>query len=175
METNKYSKGKIYKLVAKVYEGECIPYYGSTCQEYLSSRLSGHKAHYKCYLNGKHRFLTSFKLFENYGIENVEIILVEDFPCDNKYQLEARENFYIVNNECLNKIHPTRTIKEWYSDNLEKITEQTKEYRKNNLDKIKEYNKEYKIINGEKIKEYHKEYRINNDEKIKEYYRNNIS
>jgi hypothetical protein len=36
---NKYSRGKIYKLVPKVYEGEFKPYFGSTIEAYLSKRL----------------------------------------------------------------------------------------------------------------------------------------
>ena len=68
METNnKYNLGKIYKLVAKVYDTECIPYYGSTCQKYLSSRLTGHKNDYKKYLTtmvGLNKFDKASKLLE---------------------------------------------------------------------------------------------------------------
>ena len=67
--------------------------------------MQKHKASYKMYLEGKtNKKLTSFNLFNDYGIDNINIILVEDYPCNNKYELEARERFYIEGNICLNKI-----------------------------------------------------------------------
>ena len=144
METNKYSRGKIYKLVPKFWEGdEFLTYYGSTCEIYLSRRLQKHILNYKVFLNGKSKSnLTSFRLFETYGIDNIEIILVEDFECESKNQLEARERYYIENNDCINKKIPTRAQNEYM-----------KIYRDNNKDKILNYQKIYNDNNKEKIKE----------------------
>ena len=106
MEENKYSKSKIYKLVPKVYEGEFIPYYGSTIENYISKRLQKHKLNYKNYLNGLKYYSTSFEVFKNHGIDNVDIILVENYPCNSKEELEAKERYYIENNICVNKLIP---------------------------------------------------------------------
>lgn len=177
MEDNKYSRGKIYKLVPKVYEGEYIPYYGSTIEKHLSARLAKHKCQYKANLKGKSNFTSSFKLFDEYGIDNIEIILIEDYNCNNKYELESRERYYIENNNCINKQIPTRTAKEHYEDNKDKILEKCKKYREENNEHIKEYKKEYAINNNDKIKERNKKYREDNIIKIKDkkkkYYEDN--
>jgi hypothetical protein len=55
--------------------------------------------------------VSSYKLFEDYGINNIDIILVENYPCNNKYELEAKERWYIENNDSINKNIPTRTKK----------------------------------------------------------------
>ena len=131
-------------------------------------------------MNEKYHFTTSFKIIEN---NNYDIILVEDFPCERKEQLLARERFFIENTECINKVIPTRTHKEYREENKEQINEKAKQYYENNKEKIKDTKKEYRLKhkeilkiydkqkylkNKEKIKEKNKEYRENNKEKIKE-------
>jgi len=156
-----YSKSKIYKIVCNITG---LIYIGSTSQP-LCRRIQDHKYDYKDYLNKKSysSCLTSFKILEN---NNYNIILVEDFPCERKEQLLARERFWIENTKCVNKMVPTRTKKEWREDHKEEI----KQYRENNKEKIKQYLEEHK----EKIKEYQKEYHEKNKEEIKkgksEYY-----
>ena len=141
---------------AKVYKIECdgLTYYGSTCNT-LTKRLSQHKTNYNLWLSGKHHYVTSFKLFE---IENPVIVLVEDYPCDRKEQLYARERYYIENNDCVNKIVPGRTVKEYNQQNKDKIKEYNKDYREQNKDKIANQRKEYRENNQEKIANQKKEY-----------------
>jgi hypothetical protein len=79
--------GKIYKL--ECYTTGLI-YIGSTIQP-LIQRLQGHKRDYNYYLNGKN-YITSFEIIEN---KNYNIILLEEYPCDNKEQLHAKEAEYI--------------------------------------------------------------------------------
>jgi hypothetical protein len=146
--SNMYSRGKIYKLTSND-----LTYYGSTTQP-LNVRIGGHKQHYNYYKNGKRDYITSFKLFENEGVP--EITLVEDFPCERKEQLHARERHFIENNECINKFIPTRTKKEWRNENKEDISTKSKIYKENNKEHIKQKNKEYSELNKEKIKEYEK-------------------
>lgn len=152
-----YKNGKIYRLVSNV-SGE--QYIGSTTQP-LYKRLSYHKKNYKCWKQGKRRdYTTSFKLIET---GDVEIILIEDYPCERKEQLHSRERYWIENVEggCVNKCIPTRTHKEYYEENRQKWKEYAKEYHKQNKEKInekkREYAKEYREQNKEKIKEYEKE------------------
>lgn len=110
-----YENAKIYKLVC----GD-LTYYGSTCGP-LNKRKAQHNRDYKCWIQGKKGYITSFKLFEN---GEPDIVLVEDFSCDRKEQLHARERYYIENNECVNKFTPTQTNHEWYVKNKKKIIEQ---------------------------------------------------
>ena len=139
-----YEYGKIYKIYSKQQN---ITYIGSTAQYYLSSRLGKHRGDYKLYLNNKGRYTYSFKVLE---CEDYKIELLEYYPCANKNQLETRERYYIENNECVNKVIPTRT---------------KKQYKQDNKDKIKDYNTK----NKDNIKEYHKKYYKNNEEYFKKY------
>ena len=153
-----YSKSKIYKIVCNITG---LIYIGSTSQT-LCQRLQDHKKNYKRYLNEKFPFISSFKIIEN---NNYDIILVENFPREKKEELHSRERYWIENTECVNMVISTRTHREWYQDNKEKLKKHMKKYRENNKEKIKEYYEN----NKEKIKEYYE----NNKEKKKEYYENN--
>ena len=136
-----YQEGKIYKII-----NDSMPnmvYYGSTCNTF-AKRMGQHKALRDC---------SSRVLFE-YG--NPQMILIEKYPCNDKMELNARERYYIENNECVNKVVPGRTNKEYREANKEKI----KEYRDSHKEKIKEYreaNKEQIAIKDKKRYEANKE------------------
>lgn len=183
-----YSNGKIYKIEPLNGEEGDI-YIGSTTKEYLSQRLDAHRSGFKQFITGKRKHsTTSFKLFEKYGIENCFIVLLELVDAKSKDELHSREAQYIKTLQCINKLIPLRTTKEWYEDNREHIKEYNKEYKESNKEKIQEYNesnkekiKEYRVIyyetNKDIIKDKIKDWRENNKEKIKErkklYYKSN--
>jgi len=159
-----YKNSKIYKLWSP--QGDDI-YIGSTVNS-LAKRKAQHKEEY---IKGKG--ITSKILFEKY--DDIRIELIEDFPCENRMELNKREGHYIRTLVCVNKIIPGRTSKEYFQDNKEKIKEyleinkeHIKEYLENNREKIKERKHEWYEKNKEKIKEYDKQYRINNKEKMNE-------
>ena len=132
-----YQKAKIYKLWSP--EGDDI-YIGST-----TTLLCRRKA--------KHKRLdcSSKILFEKYN--DVRIELLECCPCDNKEELAKREGEYIRNNDCVNKVIPDRTPKEYYQDNKEYRLEYTKDYYQENKKYKLEYSKDYREKNKEKLKE----------------------
>ena len=148
-DENMYSRGKIYKIVPINSECEKDTYYGSTCEPYLSRRMQGHKKQFNGWLKGKWYKLMSFELFQKYGVENCEIILVETYPCISKEELHAREKMYIKSNPCINRYVPLRSKKEYCADNVDKI----KQYRINNCDKITERKKIKYLENRETILE----------------------
>jgi len=156
-----YQKGKIYKLWSPQGTEDEV-YIGSTCND-LRYRKYGHKQ--------KSSVCQSKILFEKY--DDVRIELIEDYPCNNRAELNKREGHYIRENNCLNKNIPDRTKKEWTEINKEKLTEYNREYYKNNKEKLAEHQREYYKNNKEKAREY----QLNNKEKIaekdKEYYKNN--
>ena len=95
-----YSKGKIYKIICNITEEI---YIGSTCVS-LSQRLAGHKNNYKKWKNGKNKKKTnSFDIIDR---NNYSIILLEDYPCNNKEKLLQKEREWIEKLECLNKKLP---------------------------------------------------------------------
>jgi hypothetical protein len=130
--------------------------------------MGSHRKDYKAYKIGKYHNVTSFILFDKYGIDNCKIELVEEVECKTKEELHQREGFYIRSFDCVNKFIAGRTKKEYYQENKEKIKEREKEYREENKEKIKERDKDYYEKNREKVKERHKEYREENKEKLKE-------
>jgi hypothetical protein len=94
-----YSQGKIYKLYTKESD-EC--YIGSTIQP-LWRRLQVHK-----YPSNHCR---SRELFKKYKC--IEIELLEEYPCNTRYELEQREKEHIIKTDnCINKQIPNKCIKE---------------------------------------------------------------
>jgi adenylate kinase family enzyme len=129
----RYKNGKIYKIIDNKTENI---YIGSTCVSTLALRLARHRNSYKNYLKGGSNYVTSFKILEN---NDYSIVLLEEFPCETKDQLLARERYYIENNDCINKCIPTRTKKEWKEQNREQNKDYFKKYQEQNQDTLKKY------------------------------------
>ena len=85
--------------------------------------MSKHKCDYNRWKDGKHGNMSSFKLFEKYGVENCHIYLIEEFPCLNIDELRKKECYYIKNIPCVNKNIPSRSNKEYYINNIDHIKE----------------------------------------------------
>ena len=87
---------------------------------------------------------SSYELFDLYGVENCQIVLLEDYPCSSKDAKNAREGHYIKTIPCVNKYIAGKTMKENYQDNKEKKIEYQKQYNKENIIKYTEYQKAYR-------------------------------
>lgn len=163
-----YSHSKIYKLQCN----DGYFYIGSTCNK-LRVRLSQHKIKSNTYNDRK-----IYSHINSIGWDNVRIILIEEFECNNKDELRQKEDEYIqkeINNElCLNSYCAYKTV------------EQTKEYRKNwqKQDHCKEYRKKWqkeKYSTDDNYREKSKQQKItyyekNKDimkQKMKDYYQRN--
>ena len=110
--TGDYSLGKIYKLVSN-YTDDI--YIGSTCQRLLSSRPTEHNKLQTRLIKGTIKHNLSSIDITQYG--DCKIILIEHYPCESKYELEARERHHIENTKCVNKKIPTRSRQEYYEEN----------------------------------------------------------
>ena len=176
-----YSNAKIYKIMSHL--GDKI-YIGSTTKKYLSQRMENHRASYKLWKADKVGKVNSFLLFDEYGVENCKIVLIELCPCESKDEVLKKEAEYITSLECVNKYIPRRTDKQYYQDtkeqkkeyikkNKEHIVSQSKVYRELNKDKLKNLNKEWRLEHKEQIASKGKEYREANKDKIKQYYEDN--
>ena len=133
MENNRYQHGKIYKIVDVGYN-KC--YIGSTCEKLLSQRMARHRAFYFKMLRDGQLQMSSSRLFQEYGVDNCKIELIENFPCSSKEELLKREGFHIQSSDCVNKNVAGRSHKQWEIDNQEKIKERKKKYAKNNKDEL---------------------------------------
>ena len=170
-----YSKSLIYKLCCKDPLIEDI-YIGSTTN--MKVRKGQHKTHCnnkndKRYNQNKYQFIR-----ENGGFDNWDMIMIEEYSCNSKRELEKRERYWVDElKSSLNSIRPyiskeelNEHKKEYRNQYMkEYLKEYNKEYYKNNKDTINEYRKEYNEKNKDKINEYRKEYYEKNKEKQKEY------
>lgn len=145
MTENKYSRGKIYRLVNNIDDKF---YIGSTC-ETLARRKSSHKA------SAKHEPNRNvYNHLNIIGWENVDIILIENYSCKSIEELNARERYWIEQlKPTLNKVIPLRTRKERDETNQHKIKEQNKEYRERNKERIKQRDIQYNKRNYDKRKQ----------------------
>lgn len=169
---NRYENGRIYKIVDVGFNKS---YIGSTCEK-LSVRFNRHKWKYNSYKRGLTERTRSFDLFDEFGVDNCKIFLIENFPCSSKEELEAREGYYQEINECINKQLAGRSHKQWTQDNKEHLQKYKHNWYKNNEDKVKENVKRHKEENKEHYQEYSKKYREKHKEELKkknkDYYEN---
>ena len=138
-----YENGKIYKIVGDTG----ITYYGSTVRS-LKTRLQRHRTD---------KNTTAY--WDIISQMDCEIILVENYPCESKKELELRESKYIRENPCVNHVIPGRTMKEWRKSNPEKIKANRKKYYQENREERNAIMKKYHEDNREKTNEYAKRWR----------------
>lgn len=102
-------------------------YYGHSTQP-LCKRKSQHKDFFNKYPNRK-----VYKAVRDAGMsaDDIDLIWVEDYPCDNINQAKARERYWVECDGELNTTVPTRTFREWLDDHEGK----REEYNKNRRDK----------------------------------------
>jgi hypothetical protein len=147
-----YETAKIYQLICD--DGHY--YYGSTINE-LRIRFRDHK-------NASKR--QPYRVYEHInaaGWEDVRIVLVEEYPCANRQELNKKENEYILAHKadplCLN-------------NNLACLTDaQRKEYKRKhteeNKEKLAEYHRAARTGN-QSVAEYQRRYRTDNKEELRE-------
>jgi hypothetical protein len=169
-----YSKAFIYKLCCKDKSiDEC--YIGSSTnwiQRKYKHKTDCNNVKQKAYNQKKYVFIR-----ENGGLDNWEMILIHNYPCNTSQELKMQEER--VRCEYHNNINSNRAYrtdeelkeymkeyhKQHYIDNIDKLKEQKKQYRIDNKDKIKQYKKQYNIDNKDKLREYHKQRYIDNKDK----------
>lgn len=142
-----YKKGKIYKLVNDVDDKIYVGHTATT----LAKRMDYHRNKAKQHPN-RHVYAHLNTL----GMTNVRVVLVEEYPCDNKDQLRAREQYWI------DELQPE----------LNKISAYVPDEQR--TDNYKEYHEHYRQANTEHIKEYHKQYRQTNAEHYNEKHNCNV-
>jgi hypothetical protein len=112
--TDPIDGGKIYVLEPNTKHPESDVYIGSSFRD-LDIRLVEHKSHYRQWVrNGRPTGdnITCFDLFEKYGIDNVEIRLIENDPdIKTEGELLAKESRYINGIPCVNKDIPNKKWK----------------------------------------------------------------
>ena len=145
----RYENCVIYKLVHKDDEDAYEKYVGHTIMG-LNKRYYFHKSNYYNVKSNNYNVKLYQYIREKSCIDDWKIILLEEFPCNNKRDAEKRETFwYNEIKPILNTTIPSRSKMEYYYDNKEKIRKKVKEYRKNNPELIKEREKVYREVHTE--------------------------
>ena len=121
-EHNRYNNAKVYKLVNTVDE---TFYIGSTCNT-LARRLGQHKTNARKENNLENK---AYNHLRKVGLENLKIILINEFYLENKDQLLREENNYIE----MYKDDPNCLISRFAIRDKELCL---KEYREKNKDKL---------------------------------------
>jgi len=154
-----YSKTIMYKIVCNdLSVKEC--YVGHTTD--MTKRKSCHKS--VCHNEkNKHHNLKIYKIIrENGGWENWTMLLVEKFPCEDKYQACRREReLYEELDTKLNTLRPHITQEETKQHN--------KQYREEHKEYYKQYDKQYREEHKEYYKQYDKQYREEHKAEIEQY------
>jgi len=136
-----YQNSVIYKLVHKNDQDNENIHIGSTTNfrgRKIQHKKSTNNPNEKKYYRSLYQFIR-----ENGEWDEWEMIAIETYPCESKRELEVRERYHIESlKPKLNKRIPTRTKKEHYQDNSERILEHQKQYSKENREKILEQKKE---------------------------------
>ena len=126
-----YNKGKVYTIRSRI--DDTFIYVGSTTQP-LAVRWGGHK---KDSRKEKCQNILIYKTINN-NWEDWYIELYEEYPCDNKEQLNRREGEIIRLIGNLNSNIAGRTAKEWGKEYNIKNKEARNEYQKNYREEHKE-------------------------------------
>jgi hypothetical protein len=137
-----YDQSKVYKIWSP--QGDKI-YIGSTTKQYLSQRMTAHRKNYNTWKNGKCSLTTSFLLFDEYGLDNCLIELLEAKQCNSIDELRQLEGKYVRELVCVNKIIPGRSDKQYrdetkdqrqiyYEANRDTFNEKKKIYHEANKD-----------------------------------------
>jgi hypothetical protein len=151
-----YKNGKIYKIepICEHDEGEI--YIGSTTKQYLSQRMTAHRGSYTNYKKGVYGKTSCFELFDKYGKENCDIVLLELVEANSKDELHTREAHYIKTIKCINARRPILT------------TYEAKEYTEKRNETSKVYHAVYRDENKELLIQKRKVRYEQNKEKIKQ-------
>ena len=81
--------GKIYKLVDNT-NGNF--YIGSTEYKDLNDRLKKHKQRYRDFITAHNTYISSLEIINN---NDYYIELLENYPCNSKFELRKKEQEYI--------------------------------------------------------------------------------
>ncbi len=148
-----YSKGKIYAIIpygVKLEDAEGDVYIGSTAFVNLQAYFKNKHVNAYVYKKSDMR-KSSFLLFEKFGIEGCEIILLENYACKNRNELERKEGEYQRKIKCVNKRIAGRSRHEYQIENADALKARDKIRNAKRVDYNRKKSAEYYKINKEAI------------------------
>jgi len=159
-----YSKTNIYKIVCNNLSIK-ESYVGHTTD--MTKRKCSHKSSCNNEKDRGHNYKIYKIIRENGGWDNWNMVLVEKFPCKDKYEACKREREVFEELDAkLNMVRPYRTHEEhnqYREEHKTEIAERMKQYREEHKEDIKQYREEHKA----EIKQYYLEHKAEIAEKNK--------
>jgi group I intron endonuclease len=160
-----YQNGKIYKIVNDI-DDEI--YIGSTVCE-LYKRYHQHSSG-----GSRNNGMRVVQKIRECGKSHFRIILLENYPCNSKDELKAREQFYIEQlKPALNTNRANCTIENkradkarWGKTYYESHRNKIKSYREKNKSKIRETMRLYREENKERISDIRRQYIVKNKDRF---------
>ena len=119
--------------------------------------MARHRHKYQHYLNTGKKHTNVVLLFDEFGIENCKIELIENYPCESKALLQRQEGHHIRNTDCVNKKVEGRTRKEYSEENKDRISERGKDWYENNKEYCAERARLKRELFNEKVNEQHRQ------------------
>jgi len=162
-----YSKTNIYKIVCNdLTIKDC--YVGHTTD--MTKRKWGHKSACNNEKNKAHNYNIYKIIRENGGWDNWNMLLVEEFPCKDKYEACKREReVYEELDAKMNMVIPYRTQEEHKEYHKQYNKQYSEEHKEELKQQFKQYRKEYRETHKEERKEYNKQYWEEHKKERKEY------
>jgi hypothetical protein len=158
-----YQNSKIYKIECKTTG---LKYIGSTTIKYLCDRLGQHTHLFR---NGNKRKCASGKIINN---GNYYIELIELYPCNNRTELNKKEQYYINTIECVNINNAFKDKQEYRNEHKEKQKLYMAEYYKQNKQKmvasasINRNKRKHNVKNEVNAEQIELEHNVKNDNNI---------
>ncbi len=148
-----YKKGKIYTI--RCFNDTSLVYVGSTTQT-LSQRWTDHKKN--CSVE-KYQNVCLYKKMNELGKDNFYIELYDEYPSEDKNQLEKKEGEIARQIGTLNQRIAGRNHEEYLKEEKEKVKQSQQKYRNKNQEEFKKYQSKYQNENKESILQNRKQYR----------------
>ena len=144
-----YSKACIYKIVNidNCDDTDNKDFYIGSCKHFNTRRIS-HKSACNNIKSKNHNLRIYRYIRQNGGWNQWNMILLEEYPCDSKYELELRERELIEElKPNINKNIPTRSRKERYLKDRDRLKQKYLDNRQKKL----AYQNQYNLINKERL------------------------
>ena len=153
-----YGNGLIYKLCCKD-ASITDEYIGSTTCRYRRKKEHKNECNNEN-RDGYNRYVYQY-IRENGGFDNWDMIILEEYSCESRVQLEMKEREWIeLRRPTLNKNIPSRESQEYqkkyYEENKGELKIHMKNYYEENKDEILQQMKQYREEHKEELNEYKK-------------------
>ena len=128
-----YSKCIIYKIQHK--DNNDLLYVGHTTN--FTKRKNEHKSRVICEMNKEYNHKVYQMIRENGGWDDFNMVVIKDFPCENKQQATTEEDRIMREMKAtMNTFRASRSQKEYRQDNKEYFINYKAEYFQKNKERI---------------------------------------